>query len=70
MDSKTKKLIKYVDTLDKAIDMIDSLSVPKEIKEKHGKKIKDVSAELSYIVEDIDKEYHKEFYGEAAAKDK
>tara|TARA_B100000085_G_scaffold279807_1_gene303746 strand:- start:804 stop:1001 length:198 start_codon:yes stop_codon:yes gene_type:complete len=60
----TKQLIKYVDTLDKAIDMIDSLSIPKEIKEEHGKKIKDVLAELSFIIEDIDNEYHKEFYGE------
>lgn len=64
MDSKTKKLIKYVDTLEKANNMIDSLSIPKEIEEEHGKKIKDVSAELSFIIEDIDKEYHKEFYGE------
>ena len=64
MDSKTKKLIKYVDTLDKAVDMIDSLSIPIEIKVAHGKKIKDVLAELSFIIEDIDKEYRKEFYGE------
>ena len=68
MDSKTKKLIKYVDTLEKANNMIDSLSIPKEIEEEHGKKIKDVSAELSFIIEDIDEEYHKEFYGKEIYK--
>tara|TARA_Y100000361_G_scaffold115597_1_gene106336 strand:- start:285 stop:479 length:195 start_codon:yes stop_codon:yes gene_type:complete len=59
-----KELIKYVDALEKANRKISSLSIPKEIKEEHGKKIEDVSAELSFIIEDIDEEYHKEFYGE------
>tara|TARA_A100001391_G_C4855024_1_gene220836 strand:+ start:291 stop:479 length:189 start_codon:yes stop_codon:yes gene_type:complete len=58
------KLIKYVDTLEKANKMIDSLSIPEEILNSYGKKINDVSAELSFIIEDIDKEHHKEFYGE------
>ena len=61
-----EKLIKYVDTLEKANKMIDKLPIPKEIKEEHGKKIKDVSAKLSFIIEDIDEEYHKEFYGREA----
>tara|TARA_Y100000004_G_scaffold150326_1_gene172574 strand:+ start:324 stop:524 length:201 start_codon:yes stop_codon:yes gene_type:complete len=63
MDSKTKKLIKYVDTLEKANKMIDKLPIPKEIWETHGKKIKDVRAELGFIIEDIDNEYHEAFYG-------
>tara|TARA_R100000353_G_C6421381_1_gene173272 strand:+ start:226 stop:414 length:189 start_codon:yes stop_codon:yes gene_type:complete len=59
-----EELIKYVDTLEKANKMIDKLPIPKEIKEEHGKKIKDVSAELSFIIENIDEKYRKEFYGE------
>ena len=58
-----KELIKYVDALEKANRKISSLSIPKEIEEEHGKKINDVSAELSFIIEDIDEEYRKEFYG-------
>ena len=59
-----EKLIKYVDALEKANKKIQSLSIPEEIMEEHGKKINDVSAELSFIIEDIDNEYRKEFYGE------
>ena len=58
-----KKIIKYVDNLEKASKKMDKLPMPKEIWETHGKKIKNVSAELSFIIEDIDNEYHEQFYG-------
>lgn len=58
-----KKIIEYVDNLEKASKKIDKLPIPKEIWEQHGKKIKDMSAQLSFIIEDIDNEYYEQFYG-------
>ena len=62
MDSKTKKLIKYVDTLEKANKKISDLEVPKEM-EYYAKEIKDMTLRLSCIIDTVDEEYHKEFYG-------
>ena len=56
-----KKLIKYVDTLEKANNMIDSVSIPEEIKNSYGKEIKDLSLQLSSIIDLIDTKFHKEF---------
>ena len=58
-----KQLIKYVDNLEKANKMIDSVSIPKKISNRYGKDIKDISTKLSCIVDLIDDEYHEEFYG-------
>ena len=58
------KLIKYVDTLEKASKMIDRLSIPEEILNSYGKEIKDLSLQLGSIIDLIDTEFSKEFYGE------
>ena len=58
------KLIKYVDTLEKASKMIDSLSIPEEILNSYGKEIKDLSLQLGSIIDLFDTEFSKEFYGE------
>lgn len=59
-----KQLIKYVDNLEKANKMIDKLSIPKEISNSYGKEIKDISSQLSSIIDLIDTEFYEEFYGE------
>ena len=58
-----KKLIKYVEGLEKAYALIDSNSSLSEL-EDFENKIKKVKDELGFIIEDIDEEYRKEFYGE------
>ena len=55
------KLINYVNGLEKAYALIDSDS---DLSEDLKYKLKNVSDELGFIIEDIDNEYHKEFYGE------
>tara|TARA_R100000426_G_C4780528_1_gene94497 strand:- start:481 stop:660 length:180 start_codon:yes stop_codon:yes gene_type:complete len=55
------KLIDYVNGLEKAHSLIDSDST---LTEDLKYKLKKVSNELGFIIEDIDEEYHKEFYGE------
>ena len=56
-----EKLINYVNGLEKAYALIDSdSSLTDDLKYK----LKKVSNELGFIIEDIDEEYHKEFYGE------
>ena len=55
------KLINYVNGLEKAYALIDSDS---DLSEDLKYKLKKVSDELGFIIEDIDNEYHKEFYGE------
>ena len=62
MDIKTKKLIKYVDTLEKANNMISELKCPKELNT-YAKEIKDITSRLSCIVDLVDTKYHEEFYG-------
>ena len=54
------KLINYVNGLEKAYALIDSDS---DLSEDLKYKLKKVSDELGFIIEDIDNEYHKEFYG-------
>ena len=56
-----EKLINYVEGLEKAYALIDSDS---DLSEDLKYKLKKVSDELGFIIEDIDNEYHKEFYGE------
>ena len=55
------KLINYVNGLEKPYALIDSDS---DLSEDLKYKLKKVSDELGFIIEDIDNEYHKEFYGE------
>lgn len=62
MDSKTKKLIKYVDTLEKANNMISELECPKELNT-YQKEIKDITGQLSSIIDLVDTEHHEIFYG-------
>ena len=54
------KLINYVNGLEKAYALIDSDS---DLSEDLKYKLKKVQEELGFIIEDIDNEYHKEFYG-------
>lgn len=61
MDNKTKKLIKYVEGLEKAYKLIDAKS---DLSGDLKYKLKKVKEELGFIIEDIDEEYHEEFYGE------
>ena len=58
-----KKLINYLEGLEKAYALIDSNSSLSEL-EDFENKIKKVKDELGFIIEDIDEEYRKEFYGE------
>ena len=57
-----KKLINYLEGLEKAYALIDSNSSLSEL-EDFENKIKKVRDELGFIIEDIDNEYHEEFYG-------
>jgi len=59
--SEIKKLIEYVEGLEKAYKLIDAKS---DLSEDLKYKLKKVKDELGFIIEDIDEEYHKEFYGE------
>ena len=56
-----KKLINYVEGLEKAYALIDNDST---LTEDFKYKLKKVQNELGFIIEDIDNEYRKEFYGE------
>lgn len=56
-----RKLIKYVEGLEKAYALIDNDST---LTEDFKYKLKKVQNELGFIIEDIDEEYRKEFYGE------
>lgn len=56
-----RKLIKYVEGLEKAYALIDNDST---LTEDFKYKLKKVQNELGFIIEDIDNEYRKEFYGE------
>tara|TARA_R100001510_G_C7547084_1_gene132312 strand:+ start:326 stop:511 length:186 start_codon:yes stop_codon:yes gene_type:complete len=57
-----KKLINYIDTLEKANRMISDLEIPKEM-EYYAKEIKDMTLNLACIIDTVDEEYRKEFYG-------
>ena len=54
------KLINYVEGLEKAYALIDDNS---DLSEDLKYKLKKVQEELGFIIEDIDEEYHEEFYG-------
>ena len=56
-----KKLIEYVEGLEKAYKLIDSKN---DLSEDLKHKLKKVRDELGFIIEDIDDEYHEQFYGE------
>jgi hypothetical protein len=56
-----EKLINYVEGLEKAYKLIDGNN---DLSEDLKYKLKKVKDELGFIIEDIDEEYHKEFYGE------
>lgn len=58
-----EKLIEYIDTLEKANNMITSLDYPKEF-ENHIKDIKNITFKISAIISYYDEKYRKEFYGE------
>ncbi len=60
MDTKTKKLIKFIKGLEKAYALIDS---DNDLSEDLRYKLKKVRDELGFIIEDIDEEYYEEFYG-------
>ena len=55
------KIINYVEGLEKAYALID---INVDLSEDLKYKIKKVNDELGFIIEDIDEEYRKEFYGE------
>ena len=55
------KIINYVEGLEKAYALIDS---DNDLSEDLKYKLKKVNDELGFIIEDIDNEYRKEFYGE------
>ncbi len=56
-----EEVIEYVNGLEKAYKLIDSKN---DLSEDLKYKLKKVKDELGFIIEDIDEEYHKEFYGE------
>ena len=58
-----EKLIEYIDTLEKANNMITSLDYPKEFAN-HIKDIKNITFKISAIISYYDEKYRKEFYGE------
>ena len=58
----TRKLFKYVEGLEKAYALIDNDS--SFLTEDLKNKLKKVRDELGFIIEDIDREYRKEFFGE------
>lgn len=58
-----KELIRYVNDLEKAYKLINDgmiLELDSDIQHK----LNNVCGELGFIIQDIDEEYHKEFYGE------
>lgn len=56
-----RKKIKYVEGLEKAYALIDKdCGLSEDLKNKLNK----VRDELGFIIEDIDEEHRKEFYGE------
>ena len=58
-----KELIEYVNGLEKAYKLIND-GVVTELDADTKDKLNDVCTELQFIIEDIDEEYRKEFYGE------
>lgn len=62
--SDTDNLIVYVNSLEIAQGLIDNRDKGLKLEEDTIKKINDLSAELSFIIEDIDNENFSEFYGE------
>ena len=57
-----EKLINYIDTLEKANKMISDLDIPEEI-DYYAKEIKDMTLRIGCIIDIVDEEYQKEFYG-------
>ena len=62
-NSDIDNLIEYVNSLEIAYGLIDSKSSLDELNE-FEYKLKKVKEELGFIIEDIDKEFSKEFYGD------
>tara|TARA_A100001201_G_C4072249_1_gene196199 strand:- start:761 stop:970 length:210 start_codon:yes stop_codon:yes gene_type:complete len=62
--SDIDNLIVYVNSLEIAQGLIDNRDKGLKLEEDTIKKINDLSAELSFIIEDIDNENFSEFYGE------
>ena len=62
-NSDIDKLIEYVNSLEIAYGLIDNEPSLDELKE-FRYKLKKIKEELGFIIEDFDKEYRKEFYGE------
>mgnify|MGYP005997465707 CR=1 FL=1 len=58
-----KELIRYVNGLEKAYKLIND-GVILELDEDIKNKLNNVSAELGFIIEDIDTVYYEEFFGE------
>ncbi|MBN88089.1 hypothetical protein CMO95_00640 [Candidatus Woesearchaeota archaeon] len=63
-NSDIDKLIEYVNSLEIAYGLIEKRDNVIGLDENTIKKLNDVSGELGFIIEDIDKEYRKEFYDE------
>lgn len=62
MDTKTlEAIVQYTNDLEKAYKLINDTEF-KELEDINDK-IKKVSEELSFIIEDIDNKFQEEFYG-------
>ena len=62
-NSDIDKLIEYVNSLEIAYGLIDSKPSLDELKE-FEYKLKKIKEELGFIIEDFDKKFSKEFYGD------
>lgn len=62
--SDIDNLIVYINSLEIAYDLISKRDNVVGLDGDTIKKLNDVSAELGFIIEDIDKEFSSEFYGE------
>jgi len=62
-NSDIDKLIEYVNSLEIAYGLIDSKPSLDELKE-FEYKLKKIKEELGFIIEEFDKEFDKEFYGD------
>ena len=62
-NSDIDNLIVYINSLEIAYDLISKRDNVVGLEGDTIKKLNEVSTELGFIIEDIDKEHHKEFYG-------
>lgn len=63
-NSDIDNLIVYINSLEMAYDLINKRDNVVGLEGDTIKKLNDVANELGFIIEDIDNEFHKEFYGE------